>query len=205
MSESNFIARSSRRYRETSRTDSGDTPRKAGRKPSPWRTPPAAPNFALTASKIAFGSKQVPLRLRREISLLLDDLLELEDAVDERLGAGGAAGGVGVGRGVARKTARSGSRSYREAPVCISSMPQQAVANRRYQREDFRHQLMNLSALPTITCTSGPRDTGPTAGAGPLCAGSWLICLPSGGGFPGRCAPIRGPRPSTGRPGPRAG
>src|SRR4030067_2432112 len=94
MSESNFIGGSSRRYRETSRTDSGDTTRKARRKPSPWSSPPASPNFALTASKIAFGSKQVPLRLRREISLLLDDLLELEDAVDERLGAGGAAGGV---------------------------------------------------------------------------------------------------------------
>src|SRR3989304_5508692 len=98
MSESNFIAGSSRRYRETSRTDSGDTTRKAGRKPSPWNSTPASPNFALTAWKIAFGSKRFTFRLRLEFSFLLDDLLELEDAVDERLGAGGAAGDVAVDR-----------------------------------------------------------------------------------------------------------
>src|SRR3989304_3532317 len=98
MSESNFIAGSSRRNRETSRTDSGDTTRKAGRKPSSWSSTTESPNFALTASKIAFGSKRGALRLRREISFLLDDLLELEDPVDERLGAGGAAGDVDVDR-----------------------------------------------------------------------------------------------------------
>src|SRR3972149_9218913 len=98
MRESNFIAGSSRRNRETSRTDSGDTTRNAGRNPSSWSSTAASPNFALTASKIAFGSKRVPLRFRREISLLIDDLLELEDAVDERLGPGGAAGDVDVDR-----------------------------------------------------------------------------------------------------------
>src|SRR3970282_2130876 len=98
MRESNFIAGSSRRNREISRTDSGETPTSAGRTPPSWISTPASPNFPFTASKIAFGSNRVPLRLRREISLLLDDLLELEDAVDERLGPGGAAGDVDVDR-----------------------------------------------------------------------------------------------------------
>src|SRR3970040_1728508 len=98
MRESNFIAGSSRRNREISRTDSGETTTNAGRNPSSWSSTTASPNFPFTASKIAFGSNRVPLRLRREISLLLDDLLELEDAVDERLGPGGAAGDVDVDR-----------------------------------------------------------------------------------------------------------
>src|SRR3972149_284347 len=98
MRESNCIAGSSRRNREISRTDSWETTTNAGRNPSSWSSTTASPNFPFTASKIAFGSNRVPLRLRREISLLLDDLLELEDAVDERLGPGGAAGDVDVDR-----------------------------------------------------------------------------------------------------------
>src|SRR3989304_6608104 len=96
--ESNFIAVSARRNREIPRTDSGETTTNAGRNPSSWSSTTALPNFPLTASKIAFGSNRVPLRLRREISLLLDDLLELDDAVDERLGPGGAAGYVDIDR-----------------------------------------------------------------------------------------------------------
>jgi hypothetical protein len=45
-----------------------------------------------------FRFQRFPLRLRREISLLIDDLLQLDDAVDERLGAGGAPGDVDVSR-----------------------------------------------------------------------------------------------------------
>src|SRR3989304_3549107 len=98
MTEANFMAGWLRRKREISRTDSGGPTTNAGGNPSSWSSTPASPNFPFTASKIAFGSNRVPLRLRREISLLLDDLLELEDAVDERLGPWGAAGDVDVDR-----------------------------------------------------------------------------------------------------------
>src|SRR5262245_19011295 len=46
--------------------------------------------------------------------------------------------------------------SQRGPPVCMSSIPQQARPNRRYQIEDFRFQLMRLSSFETRTIPSSP-------------------------------------------------
>src|SRR5512137_2013117 len=91
MRESNPSAFSSRRNRETARIAFGSTTTKGGFAPSCSSTT-ASPNFAFNASKMDFASTGFPLRRRvlAEVPAPADDLLELEDAVDERLGAGGA-------------------------------------------------------------------------------------------------------------------